>query len=161
MKGRRDTSRMRWAESRESYADDAGFWIRAILGYVQRAQLEGNCLTSRRLQRRRFDDDITGLSTTGTRVGAWRGLWPLPRCGGLGHYLRKNKNHGRNKNYCSSRFHLSIPLSAAILLVSGVARTTSFKALNSLRISARNNALARWKVSCASFGHAAFRCNYC
>src|SRR2546423_13623046 len=48
LKDRRDTSRMRRANARETYANDTGFWIRAILGYIQRTQLEGNCLAIRR-----------------------------------------------------------------------------------------------------------------
>src|SRR5205823_2316815 len=62
LKDWRDTSRMRRAKAREPYTNDAGFWIRAILGYEQRTQLEGKCFAIRRSQRCQFDYDLTGFS---------------------------------------------------------------------------------------------------
>src|SRR5882762_2111929 len=111
LKDWRDTSRMRRAKAREPYANDAGFWIRAILGYVQRTQLEGNCLAIRRRQRPRFGYDLTGFSSGGRRVGALRKVVVLPQHVGLGHDQRKNENQGRDEKHCSSRFH-RLPLSA-------------------------------------------------
>src|SRR5258706_143964 len=113
VKGWRHASRMRRAKARESYANDTGLWISAILRYVQRTQLEGNCLAIRCRQRRRFDDDLAGFSITGGRVGALRKVRELPRWVGLGHDLRKNENQGRNEKLCSSRFHSHIPLSGS------------------------------------------------
>src|SRR5258706_6321664 len=112
VKGWRHASRMRRAKARESYTNDTGSWIRTILRYVQRTQLEGNCLAIRCRQRRRFDDDLAGFSIIRIRLGTLRKLRGVPRFGGLGDNLRRNENKHRDEKHCGSGFH-SLPLSAS------------------------------------------------
>src|SRR5581483_4083998 len=104
LKDWRNTRRMRRAKTREPYANDSGLWIGAILGNIQRAQLEGNCLTLRRCQRCLLDYDLTSFSIV-CRPAGLRKVGRLSRRVGLGRDLLKHENQGRDEKHCGSRFH--------------------------------------------------------